>query len=123
MWMLAYSFKISSCKLNLKCVLKRMALSLQATIADSSVTNNNAYIRGGGMVVWNDYPRAVSVSNSTFSVNNASYGGGMSIVSNSSTVCTNLVVFNNSASDNGGGIELADSAQVSLISMLKSVSL
>lgn len=66
------------------------------------------------MVVWNDYATAVSISNSTISANNASVGGGLSILGNSSTVCSYLMLSNNTASGNGGGVEVAGSAQVRL---------
>lgn len=78
---------------------------------NSVFSNNTAGSNGGGLVIWSSTPTSVSIINSSFVDNQASYGAGLALRENSSVTCTDLLVQNNSATE-GGGMAMYESAQV-----------
>jgi parallel beta-helix repeat protein len=70
-----------------------------ASIANSTIIENSAYI-GGGLYCDGSSP---TVAHNGISANSASYGGGIGCKGSSATVINNVIT-SNSASDLGGGI-------------------
>jgi hypothetical protein len=75
------------------------------TITNATFTNNNATF-GGGMFNETSSP---TITNATFTNNNATFGGGMYNYDNSSPTLTNATFANNNANF-GGGMYIEDSS-------------